>query len=579
MTLHSPKDQCSKKELATPIGGFILFFILSIVLSPTGAFQWGDGLELVACSQNLGIAHPSGYPLFTILAKIFLTLGAAFEPYTAVLFMCRLAILGSLVGIFFILKRLLTPSSNYLKETLLTLLFGVSFLCQSAFHVVEIYALNLFFLTWIVYFAGFSGKSEKETVIRLLVACVIQGLAASHHLTSLCTLPLIILAYFQLIRKSPKFWWTALLGIVAMTVIPVLLYASLMWRAPITGNEYGIFWGGAQSLPELLDHIRGGEYRQFQFLMMAPGHSFTLESWGQFYIHRQGLLINSLGALFFGDGPTSKFSGLFFIIVFIYGIYGYIKDRKELLLPIGVLIALLLQLAFIFTYNIPDIEDYFLAIQFFAYLIVAKAMIELLNLFLLSMNFPLEKQIKSTRAILIALVLFAALANFAGLPYWKKGIAENWQNRILKNLPKGASLITQGDADIYTIWYTQMAQGDRMDLAAYGGNFVRFPWFRYSLPQNDPRREAVGFLPEPPTSLNRYITNIHQLAIAPMLAHGPVYTTIFNPQELQALSQWYEPVFVAELLTQTEYVTLRDHGEVNIAPPVLYQLRSKAKKD
>lgn len=49
----------------------ISFTVYLMTLAPT--VYVGDSGELIAASYTLGIPHPPGYPLFTILGKIFIT--------------------------------------------------------------------------------------------------------------------------------------------------------------------------------------------------------------------------------------------------------------------------------------------------------------------------------------------------------------------------------------------------------------------------------------------------------------------------------------------------------------------------
>ncbi|MFH0774464.1 MAG: DUF2723 domain-containing protein [bacterium] len=58
------------------LGGFLVLFISFGVylytLTPTVGFH--DSGELITVAYTLGIAHPPGYPLYTLLGKVFCTL-------------------------------------------------------------------------------------------------------------------------------------------------------------------------------------------------------------------------------------------------------------------------------------------------------------------------------------------------------------------------------------------------------------------------------------------------------------------------------------------------------------------------
>ncbi|MEW6104067.1 MAG: DUF2723 domain-containing protein, partial [bacterium] len=51
---------------------FISFGVYLHTLTPTVGFH--DSGELITCTWTLGIAHPPGYPLYTLLGKVFITL-------------------------------------------------------------------------------------------------------------------------------------------------------------------------------------------------------------------------------------------------------------------------------------------------------------------------------------------------------------------------------------------------------------------------------------------------------------------------------------------------------------------------
>ena len=61
------------KRLITPLL-FILVFLTALMvylntLAPT--FTFGDSGELISMIKTLGIAHPTGFPLYILLGKVF----------------------------------------------------------------------------------------------------------------------------------------------------------------------------------------------------------------------------------------------------------------------------------------------------------------------------------------------------------------------------------------------------------------------------------------------------------------------------------------------------------------------------
>ena len=241
---------------------------------------------------------------------------------------------------------------------------------------------------------------------------------------------------------------------------------------------------------------------------------------------------------------------------------------------------LALQLLFVFLYNIPDIGDYLLGplvliFPFAAWVIATpQPLIERI-----ARGFSageIEWRSQRIAVIVAALLLAAAFAtNRQSIPPPTASFAEAWRERFFQALPEGAGVITAKDADIYTIWYTQFAEGRRRDVMAYGGNFNRFPWTRMTFPPDDPRREAVSFSEGAPTTLEDYVNNLSEDAIKPMLAHGRVFLMVNHPMEAEALARRYQVLPAARLLTQQELESVFAAGQVNFPPPILYEIKPK----
>lgn len=541
----------------------LLFFAavaLLYLLAPFQGIRWGDGLEFTAVASHLGVAHPSGYPLFTLLGWFFLQLPHE-EPYRALLWLCRTASFAAVAGLYLFIKSIFLHSKlPPAAAMLLAGAYAVGIPFWQTLHHAEVYSLNAAFLIWIVYLVA---KPQGPAKGELLLAAALQGLAIANHLSSLCTLPLLALVLTK--RRDAK-----LIAVSAALVVflPFLLYASLWVRVP-GPDGYGIGWGNPTSISSWLFHIRGGEYGQYQFLRAAPGIPFTYETYLQFALHRLWQLLSSFGAIITGHGPTAPVIG--FAIMLLAGLGFTRKSGVGSLSLAGILVALGLQLAFIFTYNIPDIKDYFLSIQILAVPFAASGMILVLR----PVFATEEKRHAALKLLSLFVLLLAALATLIGGRAATADLPGLWRDRVLEALPENAGLLTIGDADTYTMWYVQFAQRERRDVAVFGGNFVRFPWFRQSLPPDDPRREAVGFIDAPPGSLEDYIANLRNLVIEPMLAHGPLYTTMNQPAELRALESHYHIEPAAALYTDAEWDTVVRSGEVNIAPPYLYEIRRR----
>ena len=131
----------------------VAIFLISITiylctLAPTVTAD--DSGELIAASYTLGIAHPPGYPLWTLLAKLF-----TFIPIRNIGYRVNLmsAFFASLtVTTIYFLVPLMLPSASSLRRIArvsalaasLTFAFSSTFWSQAV--ITEVYTLNAFFV-------------------------------------------------------------------------------------------------------------------------------------------------------------------------------------------------------------------------------------------------------------------------------------------------------------------------------------------------------------------------------------------------------------------------------------------------
>lgn len=541
---------------------------LAVLLQGSSTLRWGDGLELVAVASQAGVAHPPGYPLFIGLLSAIVGLTPA-DPYASALWWCR--ILGGAAAFVLAMSlRSVLRSREVDEKTALgtSLLGALAFLFGGslwpALHVVEVYGLNALLVALILWLLVH--RDPQVTTPALWMAAVVQGLALSHHLTSASLLPLTVLAIGAHARAGGR--RDAAIAMSIVLLIPILLYASLLGRAP-TAQEETIVWGGMQDAGALLRHVFGSEYGSSQFLMADPHTRFSFGEWMTFAAGRIGRLVQSAGQVVAGPTALAPLLGLLATAFAIVGARDLLRRRRGP--AIGVLIALALQTGFVITYNIADIADYFLAIHVLALPLVYGGIVIALH--------PIARGRTSMRWLPFVPLLFLVLT----LPLNAKvarpvsgEITARYQSRLLGELPVGAALVTAESGDLFLMWYTRFAGGARRDLVVVPANLLDRPWIRATLPLDDPRREALGFRSSGMETLEPYVADLRALVLEPLFDHGRVFTTLRNTDVLEALARHYEFRMAAELLRRDELELLRA-DDLPRAPAVLWELRRRAR--
>ncbi len=104
---------------------------------------FGDSPELSIASYSLGIAHPPGYPLYSLLTKAFNYL----LPLSDYAQKCNIfsAFISS-ISIVIAFISTYTITNNYVASLISSVLIGFSYLFFKQSLIAEVYALNSFFV-------------------------------------------------------------------------------------------------------------------------------------------------------------------------------------------------------------------------------------------------------------------------------------------------------------------------------------------------------------------------------------------------------------------------------------------------
>ena len=236
--------------LAAAVLGPLVVYVLT--LSHTVALE-DDGLFLMA-GAHLGIAHPPGYPIYTLILHLFMQL-----PFGTPAFLGHLssAVLGALAcGGVYLCARLLGAAA--LPALAAAWLFGVSEHVWSQSIIAEVYALNslFFFAVYALLLYGLRGQ-QRLWVWIAAAACYGMSLANHWPLMVLATPGLFLLilpARKAMFRRLPMLSGVATLG----AVVP---YVWMFLRAQQSPKIS--FYGSMNGLGDLWYHISRKGYSHF----------------------------------------------------------------------------------------------------------------------------------------------------------------------------------------------------------------------------------------------------------------------------------------------------------------------------
>ncbi|MEN9934891.1 MAG: hypothetical protein RLZZ387_1470 [Chloroflexota bacterium] len=289
----------------------------------------GDSAEFQLAATLLGVAHPTTYPLYTMLAHLTTRL----LPFGELAW--RVTLLSSLcaalaVALFFLLARRVLGATGPATATALAL--GLAPGLWNAATLAEVYAL----LALLMVALGLALSHDRRPTTdehtastdgrRLRLPAFIGGLGFSHHgLFAITALPLLAAAVLWAktkderpsspVRRLWSFvpgpsspvrrpWSLVILALCFIAGLTPWLYPLAQFAAhgPFDGQDYGLprhyFWGAPRSYGEVLDLMTGGTVRRGIFRTPEPTAALeTLRMVGRRLLFEFGPLGTLLGLL------------------------------------------------------------------------------------------------------------------------------------------------------------------------------------------------------------------------------------------------------------------------------------------
>jgi hypothetical protein len=455
-----------------------------------------DAGELAAVQITFGIAHPTGYPLFTILGYLFSLIPL---PFTKIYQMNLLAAIycAATVGFFVQTIKLVLdnlekfnpkksvefkkPKKKSRKDkdnvviakteqkeipeiiklftagfSGLILAFSKTFWFQST--SVEVYSLHLLLICTIIFvlLKAYLQSEEQQNILHnyWFILAIALALGFSNHMTTLLILPAIAYLFFSKFGFN-KASIKKMLSMIAL-FLPVL--AIIYSYLPIRASQQPILnWGNPIDMERILRHISGKQYQVWLFSSMDAAKK------------QLGYFFSSL---------TSEFN-IALIPIFIGALFSYSYSKKLFVFLIVVFASTVL---YSINYDIVDIDSYFLlahiSLAFFSAFGIIKihSVLKLLN----------HKNLIVIITSLILTLIFASI-NFKKVDQSNTQIFENYTKSLLNSMDKKSIVLSyQWDFFISASYYFQNVESFRKDVIVIDKELLRRSWYYNQLNRSYP---------------------------------------------------------------------------------------------
>ncbi|HOV15851.1 MAG TPA: DUF2723 domain-containing protein, partial [Spirochaetota bacterium] len=248
-----------------------------------------DSGELATVCCTLGIAHPTGYPLFTLIGHIFSKLSLFNSEIYTLNLMCALF---CSIGLFFFYKFAYTFYSDYIffenqknkksiksneleneikfiavLSSVLSLGLSKNYWLQSTsvevypLHIlIEIVALFLFMINIKKPIYDSQGLL-KDNIKGWIVLSFILGLGFTNHMSIIYLIPAFAFLFFYEYRFCKDSF-----KLIGLLIIPFLLALTIYIYLPIRASSNPILnWGDPSTLEKFKWHVTGKQYSVWIF--------------------------------------------------------------------------------------------------------------------------------------------------------------------------------------------------------------------------------------------------------------------------------------------------------------------------
>ncbi|MFP4458327.1 MAG: protein O-mannosyl-transferase family [Candidatus Zixiibacteriota bacterium] len=436
-----------------------------ITLSPSVSLI--DSGELALVAQNLGIAHPTGYPLYTLISRIFVSILPVSSVLTTNFASAVFSSMAVLVFFFFLLGES-RSTMRIIMASLVALAFAFSRTFWSVSVETEVYALEMFLnllAISVFYRLFFNSNRLKDPQKYFWLGAFLLAISFTNHMLTILFLPSIVL--FSIWKRKAislnlkSLCISFLLFILGLSIYIYLPIRSLAMPEPN--------WGDPKNLVNIIRHVSGWQYQTWMF-ESSKNLAKNIQNFFEIYMNQNFYLL-----------PVLTLMSIVFLV--------FKKNYKKLLFW---LLIIFVDFIYAINYSIPDIEAYFLPLFISSFALIYEAVD----------SFE-KKSLKWTGiSLVLILAMVSLITNFSKNDRSDDYFARNVAYSTLI-APPNQSLVFLENWDFFApARYIQKEYGFRDDLVLVDFALLKRSWYIKELRTHYPKyfllceKEIENFLLE-----------------------------------------------------------------------------------
>ena len=454
----------------------------------TWANGGSDGGDLIAAAATGGVAHPTGYPLYLLAARLFQLIPLGSLAFRTNL-LSALASVLAVALIYNLVRRSLFEAGatvSQISGLIAGFAFGLAPLVWSQAVITEVYALQALLVVLLLYlYTGFEPASPSAQK-RLDCLCGLTlGLALGNHLTTLLLVPAALLAGSVRRRPVPEASsvsqrsWSGAWQMDGLALRRQLLWfalgACIYFILPLRALALPpVNWGDPVTLKDFWWLVSGGVYSSYYLQSGFAEVGERLHAWAVLLIQQFGLfelLLGLLGLIVFGQRTRLYFLTLWSalassLFALVYGS----SDSYVYLIPVYLSFALWIGLGVGSSLaRIPS-----------RYAWARLALGLLLIIYIFGRAWTYREEVDASH----------------------DQRAETFGSQVLASVPQDTLIFAQGDEAVFSLWYFHFALHQRSDLVVIAADLLHFDWYQKTLHATYPSLVIPEPFPWPATLIS-----------------------------------------------------------------------------
>ncbi|UCH78367.1 MAG: DUF2723 domain-containing protein [Candidatus Coatesbacteria bacterium] len=417
------------------VGGFALYG-----LGAARGLSILDSGEFLGVAATLGVAHPTGYPLYALLGQLA-TLFPAGDPA----FLVNLVSAAAGAGAAFFLalaageaaRQLeVRPAARLAAMAAAGLLALTARTLWSVSTLAEVYALNACLWAAILWAALRLRRTGAPR--ELYVLALLSGLALANHLTTATFLPAAAVVGWPGRARARE-----LARALPLAAVIFLAGVSLNLYTPLRAAQKPLFnWNDPSALRYFYAHVTGVQYRG----LLAGGTAATFKA----------ALAEYGASAPFNAGVAAPFAAAALVWLFV---------KRYRAVALALLLYYAAYLAYCAFYAVQDIYYFFIPLHLAVGFLGALGLAAVADLLGRGRGAPRAAAAAVVWAAIVAAGGWAVASNFPHGYRRAFSFAERYGRRLLQALPAKALVFSSGDTTGNVTWYNLYVRRLRPDVA------------------------------------------------------------------------------------------------------------------